>query len=100
VKPAKPLSNGHPSVASRHLFDPTLSSDQKAVYHYLRGHLYNVLPTYIPEAEENLSKAVKLNPRLADAWNALGACLHKRGDLEGAKRCFEGGIEHVRFFHY
>lgn len=59
--------------------------------------MFNVLPTYNDEAHENLSKAIKLNPKLAEAWNSLGLCFWKKGDLLGAKRCFEGGLQHVSF---
>ena len=38
----------------------------------------------------DLSKAIKLDPRLGDAWNALGECYWYKGDMEEAKNCFEG----------
>ncbi|KAM2194514.1 hypothetical protein ACFX1R_028641 [Malus domestica] len=40
---------------------------QCAKYEYLRGKILDVLPNYRKEAEDNLSKDVKLNPSLADA---------------------------------
>ena len=48
-----------------------------------------------PEAEQLLSKAVKLEPNLVDAWIELGECYWKRGDVETAKTCFEGALSHV-----
>ncbi|RXH70244.1 hypothetical protein DVH24_007500 [Malus domestica] len=45
---------------------------QRAKYEYLRGKILDVLPNYRKEAEDHLSKAVKLNPSLADAWLCLG----------------------------
>lgn len=48
----------------------------------------DVLPDYRKEAEDHLSKAVKLNPSLADAWLCLGNCIWKKGDLSSAKNCF------------
>ncbi len=39
---------------------------------------------------------VKLDPRNADAWNALGANYWKKGDVVNAKSCFEGGATQVR----
>ncbi|KAK6157618.1 hypothetical protein DH2020_011866 [Rehmannia glutinosa] len=46
---------------------------QRATYEYLRGKILDVFPEYKKEAEDHLSKAVKLNPSLADAWLSLGA---------------------------
>ncbi|XP_065881893.1 uncharacterized protein [Euphorbia lathyris] len=61
---------------------------QRATYEYLRGKVLDVLPDYRKEAEDHLSKAVKLNPSLADAWLCLGNCIWKKGDLSSAKNCF------------
>ena len=49
------------------------------------------------EAEQLLSKAVKLEPNLVDAWIELGECYWKRGDVNTAKTCFEGALSHVSF---
>ncbi|XP_004300934.1 PREDICTED: tetratricopeptide repeat protein 5-like [Fragaria vesca subsp. vesca] len=62
--------------------------EQRARYEYLRGKILDVLPEYKREAEDHLSKAVKLNPSLADAWLCLGNCIWKKGDLSSAKNCF------------
>ncbi|PKI44305.1 hypothetical protein CRG98_035379 [Punica granatum] len=61
---------------------------QRATYEYLRGKILDVFPDYRKEAEDHLSKAVKLNPSLADAWLCLGNCIWKKGDLLSAKNCF------------
>ncbi|CAL5421700.1 hypothetical protein CsSME_00037448 [Camellia sinensis var. sinensis] len=61
---------------------------QRATYEYLRGKILDVFPDYRKEAEDHLSKAVKLNPSLADAWLCLGNCIWKKGDLPSAKNCF------------
>ncbi|XP_061990952.1 uncharacterized protein LOC133709287 isoform X2 [Rosa rugosa] len=61
---------------------------QRARYEYLRGKILDVLPEYKREAEDHLSKAVKLNPSLADAWLCLGNCIWKKGDLSSANNCF------------
>ncbi|KAB5538119.1 hypothetical protein DKX38_015652 [Salix brachista] len=61
---------------------------QRATYEYLRGKMLDVVPEYNKEAEDHLSKAVKLNPSLADAWLCLGNCIWKKGDLPSAKNCF------------
>lgn len=65
---------------------------QRASYEYLRGKVFDVLPEYKKEAEDHLSKAVKLNPSLADAWLSLGNCIWKKGDLVSAKNCFTLGL--------
>ncbi|MBA0814896.1 hypothetical protein Gohar_020695, partial [Gossypium harknessii] len=59
-----------------------------AAYEYLRGKILDVVPDYRKEAEDHLSKAVKLNPSLGDAWLCLGNCIWKKGDLTSAKNCF------------
>ena len=58
----------------------------KGEYHYLKGKALNVLSDYNSDAEEELGKATKFN--FPAAWNELGECLHKKGDLNGAKTCF------------
>lgn len=61
---------------------------QRAMYEYLRGKILDAVPVYKKEAEDHLSKAVKLNPSLVDAWLCLGNCIWKKGDLNAAKNCF------------
>ncbi|XP_060214692.1 uncharacterized protein LOC132641650 isoform X2 [Lycium barbarum] len=61
---------------------------QRATYEYLRGKILDVVPVYKKEAEDHLSKAVKLNPSFVDAWLCLGNCIWKKGDLNAAKNCF------------
>ena len=61
----------------------------------LKGRALNVVADHSPEAEQLLSKAVKLEPNLVDAWIELGECYWKRGDVETAKTCFEGALSHV-----
>ncbi|KAK2977744.1 hypothetical protein RJ640_022607, partial [Escallonia rubra] len=61
---------------------------QRAKHEFLTGKVLDALPDYRKEAEDHLSKAVKLNPSLADAWLCLGNCIWKKGDLHSAKNCF------------
>lgn len=51
------------------------------------------LPEYTKQAEENLSKSIKLMPTKTEAWDALGHVYWKKGDLEQARKCFEGSLE-------
>uniref|UniRef100_A0ACD5V961 Uncharacterized protein n=1 Tax=Avena sativa TaxID=4498 RepID=A0ACD5V961_AVESA len=64
------------------------SPQQRAVFEFLRGKVLDVFPDYNKEAEDHLSKAVKMNPSLVDAWLCLGNCIWKKGDLASAKNCF------------
>lgn len=77
-----------------------LSGDikNKAQYHLLRGKILNITSKYNQEAEESLSKAVKLDPRLVEAWNHLGECYWKKEDISAAKNCFTGALNHVSHF--
>lgn len=61
---------------------------QRAMYEYLKGKILDVFPEYSKKAEDHLSKAVKLNPSLADAWLCLGNCIWKKGDLAATRNCF------------
>lgn len=56
----------------------------------------NVLPKYNKEAEDLLSKAIKLDPKLVDAWNQLGECYWKNDKLEEAVNCFTGALTNVK----
>ena len=69
--------------------------DNKAQYLVLRGKALNVLPGYHPDAQEALSKSVKLDPKLGDAWVALGECYWSNNDVESAKNCFLGALNYV-----
>lgn len=66
---------------------------EKADLLFLRGKCYDYIPEYTKQAEENLSKAIKLMPGKAEAWEALGHVYWKKRDLEQAKKTFEGSLE-------
>lgn len=67
----------------------------RAKYNYLKGKLLNVVPKYNKEAENLLSKSIKLDPKLVDAWNELGECYWKNDELEKSMNCFEGALKEV-----
>lgn len=67
----------------------------RAKYYYLKGRALNVVDGFVPQAEELLSKAVKLEPKLIEAWNELGECYWKNDDIKQAKNCFVGALTHV-----
>ncbi|XP_047652641.1 tetratricopeptide repeat protein 5 isoform X2 [Phacochoerus africanus] len=62
----------------------------------LTGKALNVTPDYSPKAEELLSKAVKLEPKLVEAWNQLGEVYWKKGDVAAAHTCFSGALTHEK----
>ncbi|KAG7330267.1 hypothetical protein KOW79_006489 [Hemibagrus wyckioides] len=64
-----------------------------AQFFLLRGRCLNIAPQFSQAAEENLSKAVKLEPGLVEAWNTLGEQYWKKGDLIAAKTCFTGALQ-------
>ena len=66
---------------------------QKAELLFLRGKCLDFLPEYTKQAEENLSKAIKLMPTRKEAWDALGHVYWKKHDLEQSRKCFEGSLE-------
>lgn len=71
----------------------------RAKYYYLKGKALNVVERFIPQTEELLSKAVKLEPKLLDAWNELGECYWKKNDIKQAKNCFLGALPHVSLLY-
>ncbi|XP_040272710.1 tetratricopeptide repeat protein 5 isoform X1 [Bufo bufo] len=68
----------------------------KAFFLMLKGKALNVTPSYCLEAEEMLSKAVKLDPGLVEAWNQLGEVYWKKMDVTAAKTCFLGALNHCK----
>lgn len=73
----------------------TLDTLPRPLYQYLRGKSLNVLTSHSKEAELLLSQAVKQNPGLVDAWNALGESYWKIGNVIQAHHCFIGALRHV-----
>jgi tetratricopeptide (TPR) repeat protein len=69
--------------------------ENRTMYLYLKGRALNVIPQHSKEAEELLSRAVKLDPKLVEAWNELGECYWKKDDIQEAKNCFSGALLHV-----
>ena len=67
----------------------------KAQFCLLKGKALNVMPDYSSDAMEILSKAVKFDPKLVEAWNHLGECYWKNGEIPAAKNCFTGALNYV-----
>ncbi|KAM4709734.1 tetratricopeptide repeat protein 5 [Discoglossus pictus] len=68
----------------------------KAFFLMLKGKALNVTPSYSQEAEDVLSKAVKLDPSLVEGWNQLGEVYWKKMDVTSAKTCFLGALNHCK----
>jgi tetratricopeptide (TPR) repeat protein len=66
---------------------------EKADLLYLRGKALDFLPEYSKNAEEFLSKSIKLMPGKHEAWDALGHVYWKKRDIPAARKCFEGCLE-------
>ena len=73
--------------------DMVQNKKEKAELLYLRGRALDFLPEYSRQAEEYLSKSLKLIPTKRDAWDALGHVYWKKSDLAAAKNCFESSLE-------
>lgn len=70
---------------------------EKADLLYLRGKALDCLPEYSKNAEEYLSKSIKLMPSKYEAWDALGHVYWKKKDLPASKKCFEGSLQQVYY---
>ena len=92
------------------------SNGERATLAYIRGRALDVFEHYCAEAEDLLARSVrapwwcngcnatlvyhppnqvKLDPQNVDAWNSLGHCFWKKGDLDMAQTCFTTALEHV-----
>ncbi|CAK9005267.1 unnamed protein product [Durusdinium trenchii] len=69
------------------------NSQGKARAFCIKGRACSFVPGQERVAEENLSKALKLDPQLLDAWNGLGEVYWNMQDIPQAQRCFEQALE-------
>lgn len=77
------------------LLDTLHDTMPKVQYWSLKGRALNILTDYSREAEECLSKAVKHDPTLVEAWCSLGESYWKAGNVQQAHDCFTGSLAHV-----
>jgi len=84
------------SLAEFRDLEKTAESEDKATFLYLKGRLLNLDGDFNQEAETLLSRSVKLDPSLVEAWNELGESYWKKGDWVTAKTCFEGALQHKK----
>jgi len=71
-----------------------MEKKEKANLLYLRGKSLMFQPEYTKQAEDYLSKAIKLMPTKKEAWDSLGHVYWKKNDLAASRKCFEGSLEH------
>jgi tetratricopeptide (TPR) repeat protein len=64
-----------------------------AYQHFVRGCRLEEQEERLAEAEEAYRLAVAADPALGSAWTNLGNLLHRRGDSDGARLCYERAIE-------
>ncbi len=70
----------------------TMVGGSRAVHSMLCGRILNICIEYDAKCEEFLTRSIKLDPGLVDAWIELGRCLWKKGDAQAAKTCFEQAL--------
>lgn len=70
------------------------SLESKAHNLMLRGRSLNSGEHFNQEAFDLLSKAIKLNPYLIDAWIDLTKCYQRKSDIEGAIACLENALKY------
>jgi len=70
------------------------SRKARALRSFVRGKVLDDGESYVQEAEKELSRAVKLDPSLGGAWNQLGTCMWKKGDVQLAHDCWQNTLVH------
>jgi len=69
------------------------SGPDRAKASYVKGRLALFVPQDGWDAEDFLSKAIKLDPTLLGAWNNLGEVYWGKQDFVQCKHCFEQALE-------
>jgi len=87
------------SISKKKIIESALA-ENKGRYYYLLGKTWSVTHPVNDECINVLSKAVKLNPTLLEAWNALGECLVHLKRFSEAKFCFLASLKHVNEMDY
>ena len=74
------------------------AQESRAHRMWLRGEGLLSIDDMCPseDAENLLTRAVKLDPSLLNAWNALAECFWRRGELDLARNCIRRGLERKR----
>ena len=61
--------------------------------YYNRGALQILMEKY-PEAEQDLDKALELNPEYGEAWYCKAICRDRLGDAPGARKAYAMAIKY------
>jgi tetratricopeptide (TPR) repeat protein len=69
------------------------SGPDRAKASYIKGKLCLFVPHDGCDSQDLLSKAIKLDPTLAGAWNALGEVYWGKQDFVQCRQCFEQALE-------
>lgn len=69
------------------------SGSDRAKVSYIKGKLSLLVPQDGCDSQDLLSKAIKLDPTLLGAWNALGEVYWGKQDFVQCKQCFEQALE-------
>jgi tetratricopeptide (TPR) repeat protein len=75
--------------------DPEAPPSRAQLYFY-KGRALDADATYSAEAEDWLSRAVKLEPTLIEGWNCLANCYWKKKNLNSAHSCLLSAVEQKR----
>lgn len=73
---------------------PDSSLENRAHNLMLKGRSLNSGQNFNQEAFDLLSKAIKLNPHLIDAWIDLTKCYQRKSDIAGAIACLENALKY------
>ncbi|MBM7071666.1 lipoprotein NlpI [Shewanella sp. 202IG2-18] len=76
-----------------------LTEQQRARFHYDRGVLYDKVGLRLL-ARYDFRQALKVNPRLADAYNFLGIYYTQEGDFDNAYEAFDSVLELAPNYDY
>lgn len=68
--------------------------ETKAYDLMVKGRLLNAGEKFNQEAFDLLSKSIKLNPNLIEAWVELTECYQRKPDVEGAIVCLENALKY------
>lgn len=101
IDPANPRIANNTALALLHLgrieeaqaaFEHSLTLGELATAHFNLARIFN-MRNDIPRAFERAQAAVRLDPKLADAWLLLGDLFRKARDAEGMRRSFATAVQ-------
>eukprot|EP00331_Platyophrya_macrostoma_P022910 CAMPEP_0176438464 /NCGR_PEP_ID=MMETSP0127-20121128/19300_1 /TAXON_ID=938130 /ORGANISM="Platyophrya macrostoma, Strain WH" /LENGTH=417 /DNA_ID=CAMNT_0017822421 /DNA_START=740 /DNA_END=1993 /DNA_ORIENTATION=+ len=75
------------------LNDPSVEKNERAHLLNEKSRILNLLDSYSKDAEDALTKSIKLNPGDLNTWNILGNVLWKKKDYVSARKTLESAID-------